>query len=75
MPMESEVPTTESKVFVIMKGTKDSIRFIECEIILLPSHGRILSFADKALTVYLCILTRKTVSNIFLCGDKRTKDC
>ena len=48
MPMESEVPTTESKVFVIMKGTKDSIRFIECEIILLPSHGRILSFADKA---------------------------
>ena len=37
----------QQEVFVIMKGTKDSIRFIECEIILLPSHGRILSFAEK----------------------------
>ena len=47
-----------------MKEAKDSLRFIDSEIILLPSHGMILSFADIALKVYPYILTRKTVSNI-----------
>lgn len=56
----------QQEVFVIVKEAKDSLRFIECEFILLPSHGRILNFADKALKVYLYIMTRKTVSNISL---------
>ncbi len=49
----------QQEVFVIMKGTKDSIRFIECEIILLPSLGRILCSADKALIVYLTFWREK----------------
>ena len=57
-----------------MKGVKDSLLFVGSETILLPSHGRILNFADKALAIYLYILTRITVSNISLSGDKTTKE-
>lgn len=52
-----------------MKDSKDSLRFIDSEIILLLSHGMILSLTDITLTVYLYILTRKTVSNISLGGE------
>ena len=59
------------EVFAIMNEAKDSLRFIDREIILLLSHGMILSLTDITLTIYLFILTRKTVSNISLCGGKK----